>query len=158
MSTVVRRIVRSTPERDAVNTWNVIVELLTPFGDCPARKELTCVIGIAASLIAEQAPKNHPIVVTCDGPRTRVYCLYDDEAIEGSDASEGPLGYDPLQGDWRVSLPCHEDELDWVQGALKQHSERITVRELDAVVAADSEETAKAAQTLTLDPRGFLEP
>ena len=80
--------------------------------------ELLAVDGLAASIIADQAPKDAAIVVTCDGPRTRIYCLYDDDAIDGSDANEDALGFDPLKGDWRMSLPCLADDLAWVQAAL----------------------------------------
>lgn len=155
MSTVASRIFRSTPQRDAAATWNAIVDLLTQGRDSAARTELLSVSGIAASLIADHAPKDAPIVVTCDGPRTRIYCLFDDDAIDGSDASEDALGFDPLKGDWRLSLPCPVDDLAWVQKSLAQHSTRITAREPDAAIAADRDEKA-AAQSLILDPRGFL--
>ena len=96
------------------------------------------------------------IVVTCDGPRTRIYCLYDDDAIDGSGANEDPLGFDPLKGDWRVSLPCPADDLTWVQGALDQYSARITARDLEERVASDKSVTRTNAKPLVLDPRGFL--
>jgi len=155
VSTVASRIFRSTPYRDAAATWTAIVLLLTQGRDAAAKTELLSVLGIAASLIADQAPKSAPIVVTCDGPRTRIYCLYDEDAVDGSDASEDILGFDPLKGDWRVSLPCTSDDLAWVQKALAQHSTRITAREPDSPAAADTEGKA-ADQSLTLDPRGFL--
>ena len=120
----------------------------------PARNELLAVAGIAASTIADQAEKDHPIVVTCNGPRTRIYCIYDDDAIEGSDANEDPLGFDPLNGDWRVSLPCTKDDLTWVQSALKMYSARITARGPDDNVVETTEATN--AHILTLNPRGFL--
>jgi hypothetical protein len=64
-----------------------------------------------------------------------------------------------LKGDWAVSLPCHADDLDWVQRALKQHSARITARELDAAVAADQEQPASASAQVSLVPdlKGLLE-
>jgi hypothetical protein len=111
---------------------------------------------VVASVIADQAPKDAAITVTCDGPRTRIYCLYGDDAIDGTDTSEDALGYDPLKGDWRISLPCLSDDLGWVQAALKKQSARITARDFgEAVKAAEGAEAA-AAQTLTLDPKGFL--
>lgn len=117
MSTVSRRTLVSTPARDATETWNAIVDLLAPTSAHPARKELLNVAGIAASVISDHASKVDAIVATCDGPRTRIYCLFDDDAVDGSDANEAALGYDALKGDWAVSLPCHADELDWVQRA-----------------------------------------
>lgn len=156
MSTVASRTFKSTPERDASRTWSAIVELLTQGKAGEAQTELLAVAGVAASVIADQAPKEAAIIVTCDGPRTRIYCLYDGEAVEGSDANEAPLGFNPLKGDWRISLPCLADDLAWVQSALKKHSTRITARDLGAAVtSADEAETTKN-QTLIFDPKGFL--
>ncbi len=156
MSTVASRTFASTPKRDAAETWSAIVDLLTQSRSGSARNELLAVSGVVASLIADQAPKEAPIVATCDGPRTRIYCFYDDEAIEGSNANEEPLGFDPLAGDWRVSLPCLKDDLAWVQGALKKHSTRITAREPDAEVAKAEDAASSQAQALIFDAKGFL--
>jgi hypothetical protein len=156
VSTVASRTFRSSPQRDALQTWNAIVELLTPGKAGTARAELLAVAGIAASVIAEQAPKDAAIVVTCDGPRTRIYCLYDDDAIEGSDANEDGLGFDPLSGDWRLSLPCPEDDLAWVQVALRKHSSRITARDLNTAVSGDDITAAAKSEALVFNPEGFL--
>lgn len=156
MSTVASRTFRSTPQRDALQTWTAIVDLLTQGKTGSARTELLAVGGVAASVIADQAPKDAAIVVTCDGPRTRIYCLYDDDAIEGSDTNEDVLGFDPLKGDWRLSLPCPADDLAWVQGALKKHSTHITARDLDAPVLADDSTAAAKAQSLVFNPKGFF--
>lgn len=156
MTTVAARTFRSTPHRDAVDTWNAIVDLLTRGKDTDAARELQAVTGIASSLITDQSPKTAPITVTCDGPRTRVYCLYDEDAIDGSDANEASLGYDPLVGDWKVSLPCHKDELSWVQNALKKHSARITALDVDSGTAVDESSSVTKAASLTLDLEGFL--
>ena len=72
------------------------------------------------------------------------------------DANEEALGFDPLKGDWRVSLPCLADDLAWVQGALKKHSTRITARDLDAAASAADEAATTKSQALVLDPKGFL--
>ena len=156
MTTVARRTFRSTPARDALATWSAIVNLLTRGIDGAAHTELLAIAGIAASVIADHVPEDVPIVVTCDGPRTRIYCLYDDDAIDGSDANENPLGFDPLKGDWHVSLPVSADDLSWVQAALKEHSDRITARDPDTPIAKDQSSKVSDVQTLTLDPRGFL--
>lgn len=154
MTTVVSRTFRSSPHRDAADTWEAIVQLLTRGTDGATRKELMAIAGIVSSLVADQAPKSSPIVVTCDGPRTRIYCLYDDDAIDGSDASEDTLGFDPLKGEWAVSLPCEKDELNWVQTALRKHSARITARDIATGITV--EDSATKTQGLTLDLGGFL--
>ncbi|GGG16301.1 hypothetical protein GCM10010924_51630 [Rhizobium wenxiniae] len=155
MSSTYSRVFRSNPHRDALDTWKAIVELLTQGHAGSNRNELLAVGGTAASVIAEQAAKDAAIVVTCDGPRTRVYTLHDDDAIDGSDAKEDTLGYDPLKGDWKVSLPCPADDLDWVNNSLKKQSSRITAR--DSAQSFGSETTKTASESvLVLDPKGFL--
>lgn len=157
MSTVVSRAFKSTPERDAVRTWTAIVDLLTQGKAGDARTELLSVTGIVSSVIADQTPKNAAITVGCDGPRTRIYCLYDEDAVEGSDVNENILGFDPLNGDWWVSLPCLPDDLAWVQSALKKHSGRITARDLNEAVSSGPDEAATTkSQPLVFDPKGFL--
>ena len=154
MATVIRRTFRSSPFRNTHDTWMAIVELLTGGQSSDARKVLVAVAGVAASCIADQAPRSAPIVVTCDGPRTRIYCLYDDEALDGADAQEGALGFDALQGDWAISIPCHKDELAWVVDALAEHTARITARDMAEGLATD--EKNAASNSLVLDVEGFM--
>lgn len=156
MITVARRTFRSTPERSALATWTAIVDLLTRGKSDGTRLELLAAAGVAASIIADQAPADAPIVVTCDGPRTRIYCLYDDDAIDGSGANEAPLGFDPLNGDWRLSLPCPADDLTWVQAALNRHSRRITARDQGEQVINDKSATRTKGKPLVLNQKGFL--
>lgn len=156
MTTIARRTFRSTPHRDAHDTWRAIVDLLAQGHDGPAYSELLAVAGIAASLISDQAPRDSAVVVTCDGPRTRIYCLYDDDAIDGSDANEDPLGYDPLKGDWAVSLPCLTEDLNWVAAALNQLSTHITARDSADSISTEENKATTEAGALVLDPTGFL--
>lgn len=155
MSTVASRVIRSSPHRDTAGTWDLIVDLLTQGKQGAARTELMSVAGVASAIIAERAPQAAAIVATCDGPRTRIYCLYDDDAIDGADAKEDSLGYEPLKGDWAVSLPCSADDITWVQRALKAKSSRITAR--DQSTKLDESETAVGkSQGLTLNVEAFL--
>lgn len=154
MVTVIRRTFRSSPFRNTHDTWMAIVDLLTGGQSSEARKVLVAVAGVAASCIADHAPKSAPIVVTCDGPRTRIYCLYNDDALDGADAQEDSLGFDALKGDWAISIPCHKDELSWVKDALAGYTSRITARDMDVGFATD--ETAAASNSLVLDVEGFM--
>lgn len=149
MATVARRTLRSSPHRDALATWHGIVDLLTAT-NTGARSELSSVEGIASSIIADKACENSAIIVSCDGPQTRIYCLFDDDAIDGSDANEDVLGFNPLEGDWSISLPCHPDDLSWVQSALKEKSDRITARDQNEKKQA-SESAAQSSAGLELD-------
>lgn len=155
MTTVASRVIRSSPHRDTAGTWDLIVDLLTQGQQGAARTELMSVAGVASSIIAERAPKAAAIVATCDGPRTRIYCLYDDDAIDGADAKEDSLGYEPLKGDWAVSLPCSADDLAWVQRALKAKSARITARD-ESTKLGESESADAKSQGLALNVEAFL--
>lgn len=156
-TTVARRDFRSVPHRDAAATWAAIVDLVTAGGnDATKRKELMSVSGVASSVIADQGPRASPIVVTCDGPRTRIYCSYDDDAMDDSSSNEAKLGFDALKGKWQVSLPVAEEDLAWVQSALKKHSNRIVARDKDAGIDVEQKAQTPAGGALALDVEGFL--
>lgn len=155
MATVVKRMFISSPQRDAHETWTAIRDILTHSATGDAQAEFDSVAGVAASIIAERTPADAPIVVTSNGPRTRIYCLYDEDAIDGSDANEDVFGFDPLNGDWKVSLPCPTDDLGWVQSALSQLSTRFTAREPEEAVTND-DSTANEVSGLTLNTEKFL--
>ena len=155
MTTVVRRDFRSVPSRDAHATWVAIVNLLTQGKEGDRRKELMSVAGVASSLITDQAPRSSPIVVTCDGPRTRVYCQYDDDALDESDANESKLGFDPLKGEWQVSLPCAEEDLAWVRSALSALTKRVVARDLEAGLDAEKSQGFAVAE-VALNLKGFF--
>ncbi|MDC7817361.1 hypothetical protein [Pseudomonas sp. BLCC-B112] len=157
MSSVVSRVIRSLPQRSTADTWSFIVDLLTKGEQGEKRDELLSVSGVASSIIAEQAVKDAAIVVTCDGPRTRIYCLYDDDALAVGDEKEDRLGHDALKGDWAVSLPCPEDDLAWVQRALKAKSSRITARDMTQGLGDESSGTQAATDSaFTVDVDRFL--
>ena len=103
-----------------------------------------------------------PIVVYGCGPRVRIYCIYHEDAITGDSANENRLAFDATDGDWRMSLPCPADDLDWVAGALAKKTKRITARDGAAEVeSGDSSQAAKAARTdgaAGIDMEAFLKP
>jgi hypothetical protein len=139
--TVIARRFASVPERSAVDTWNAIVELIAPDPRSTARTELAAVAGVACSLIASEM--SAPIVAYGSGPRLRIYCLFGDDAIEGDNVSEGALTYVPTEGDWRMSLPCPEEELGWVQKSLRS-STRVSARDEDEDVGDEKSEDRSA--------------
>ena len=156
MSSVVRRTVRSTPYRDARETWDLIVAILTRDAAADARAEMDAVAGIVASTIADRSPLHVPIAATCDGPQTRFYCLFDDDALESDASNESGVQHDGTNGDWRISIPCQKDDLTWVQAALKEKSSRITARDGAHDASIEKAGRAEASGGLVLDPKGFL--
>lgn len=155
MSTVSRTF-RSTPHRDAKATWDAISAMLTRGNASDASTELNAVAGIASSVIADTAPKDAPIIVKCDGPRTRIYCVYDEDALDESSANEDALGFDPLAGDWQISLPCTSDDLAWVQRALANHSKRITARDVSEGIALAAQGSAAQNGSMSVNLGGLF--
>lgn len=153
MTTVARRII-SEPVRTASETWNIIVDLLAPESIRSARKELLSVSGVVSSLIASETAKDSPIIVYGSGPRIRIYCLYDEDAIVGDGVNETELNSKPTAGDWLMSLPCQADDLEWVQAALKKRSNRITARDMKGEV--DSEEANNNGKSASINVEAFL--
>jgi hypothetical protein len=151
MITVVIRKLRSSPYHNTLSTWEKIVDLLSQ-SNTDARAELKSVAGIASSIIGDKACQATPIIVSCEGPQTRIYCLYDDDAIDGSDANEDVLGFNPLKGDWSMSLPCEADDLTWIQSALSEKTSRIMARDKsDTKIQADASTEDLAALEIDIE-------
>lgn len=127
MSTVARRI-RATPERSSSDAWLVIVNLIAP-SDGQARRELLAIGGVASAIVSTESPKDAPMVVSGKGPRVRIYCLYDDEAVSGDDANEASLAQCPTDEEWVMSLPVDADDFSWVRDAISKKTKRVSVRE-----------------------------
>jgi hypothetical protein len=155
MSTVARRI-RATPERGATDAWQVIVDLLAP-QDGAARSELLSIEGIASSIISTESPKSAPIVVRGKGPRVRMYCLYDEEAISGDEANESALADCPTDDDWVMSLPADADDVVRIKHALAKKSTRVKVREKsEAFEESDEQKKTKSSTQAAINLEAFL--
>lgn len=153
MTVVSRRIV-STPERSATETWLAITNLLAPkTGD--GRRELEKIAGVACSLISSEAPANDAIVVWGNGPRLRIYCLFNSDASVADDANEMALVSCPTEGDWSMSLPCPEDDLNWLTKELASLSKRVTARRLGDFVS-DEQTEVQSGMDEAVDAKAFF--
>jgi hypothetical protein len=156
MSTVARRI-KATPERPAADAWQVIVDLIAPKPGA-ARTELFSIEGVASSIIATESPKDAPMVVVGKGPRVRIYCLYDEDAISGDDANEAALAVCATEDEWAMSLPADAEDVDWVKAALAKRTARVTVREKSEALTADEETKKSTAAEAEINLEAFLRP
>ncbi len=155
MSTI-RRDFRAAPHRTGSEAWEAIANLLAPAQSSPARKELNSVAGIVGQIIASESVKIHPIISSGSGSRIRIYCLYDEDAQDEDNANESALSFDATAKDWKVSIPVEEEDLSWSKSALKEFSNRITVRKKTEDVGEDEEKSQAASSSLELDPKAFL--
>jgi hypothetical protein len=154
---VVSRKLRATPVRSSSDTWKAIALLLAPDESSDAHVELMSVSGTAASLISSDAMRDAAVVCTGSGPRVRIYCLYGEDAITGDDANESPLQHRPTDEDWKVSLPCPTNDLDWVNRSLKKNSSRITARDMSERLGPTEEEKEKSSSaSASVNTEAFL--
>lgn len=157
MSTVIARRVTATPIRTSSEAWAVIVKLLAPDADSPARVVLDRASGVACSSIASEVPKADALVMYGSGPRLRVYCLYDDDAMSGEEASEGELPETPAEGDWRLSIPVLEEDFDWSARAIKVCAPHISVRKAGEDLPEDSDRQTENRAVVRINLDRFLQ-
>jgi len=152
MSSVVARRIRSTPERTASDVWDFITSLVCQDDDA-ARSQFLKVSGVCASIIADGYPKTAPVVITGDGPRLRIYCLYGDDAIDDSKASEAGLSWRPTEsGDWIVHLPCASGDIEWVEKLAQQASSSFKIYDLSTGLSEDVKKaTSLSGQSFDFD-------
>ena len=156
MSNVIARRVASTPTRTAAQTWAKIVELVAPDPNGAQRKELALAAGVACSSISSEATKDAAIVVWGSGPRVRVYCLFDEDAITQDDVNEEPLPKSPTEGDWKMSIPCLPEDAAWSKAKLASVNSRISARSMDEDVEDEEPEAAVAASSMSINLAEFL--
>lgn len=156
MSGVLARRVASTPVRSAAETWNVITELLAPDPGSTARTDLAAAAGVACSSIASEATKEAAIVVWGSGPRIRVYCVFDEDAITQDGVNEGALPKCATDGDWRMSIPCLAEDVKWCSDKLAAVTSRITARAMDEDLVDEKIEARGAAVQVTINPAEFF--
>ena len=156
MATIVKRTIRATPHRTSSAAWRLMKELVAPDASSSARRELTKVDAVLGQLIASESFFDEPVVVHGGGPRVRLYCLYNDAAVEGDDADERGLTSCPTEGDgWAMSVPCGEDDFVWVTKDLAKHGRRVTARRAGEPVAEEKGEEV-ATQSASINLEEFL--
>lgn len=149
MSVIARRI-RATPERSGSEVWAVITDLIAA-ADAAARKDLVAASGVAASTIADEMPKEAPIVVVGCGPRLRIYCLYGEDAISGEGSNETALNWDPTEGDWKMWLPASKEDLDWMKAVLDKLAPRITAYDPQTDEPGNTAQPSRAEFSINLE-------
>jgi hypothetical protein len=107
-------------------------------------QQLNDAIGIMGSLIADEHPANHAIVIEGVGPQLRIYCRYGVKAVEeGRDLDR--LTWNPTAGNWTMHVPCDAENIGWVKQALAKSSPRIKPFDIAEADRAEEEDTAAAA-------------
>lgn len=146
----IRRDIASIPARSAKDTWRAIVDLVTA-GDSVDRGQLDAAASVMESLIADEQPAIAPIVFKGCGPRVLIYCLYDEDAMEAGLAIDS-LNTNPTAGDWRMTAPCEDDDVDWMNRTLRDRASRMSVHAAHEPPAdEDADEAESSAKALEID-------
>lgn len=156
MATIITRHVASTPHRTPGETWEVIAAILAPDKGSAARTELLKVGGVAAACISSESPNEDAFVVFGNGPQVRVYCVFGDDAISGDGVNEDSLREAPADNDWRLSMPCLPDDVDWTQKKLKSLSSRVTARATGEGIDYEKQKAAKASGAMVVNIEEYL--
>lgn len=154
---VIARRFASVPVRSASATWSAIVEMLAPDAEHPARVELAAASGVAVSAIASESLAEAPLVVFGNGPRIRIRCVYGEEAVTGEVVNEDPIAMCPVEGDWRLSIPCQAEDLEWMAENVKRSTARISVRSVNEDVPDSSVQPQRDGQ-LRVNLAEFFKP
>lgn len=157
MSTVIVRKIAGSPIRTSSEVWENICELVAPDAASAARAILAKATGVACSSIASEVIKDKPIVLFGSGPRIRIYGLFDEDAVSGEDINEAALPEVATEDDWRMSIPCLDEDFDWCKRETKVCAPHISVRRLDDDVP-DEERDNNSNNTVRINLEEFLKP
>jgi hypothetical protein len=96
------------------------------------------------------------MVVWGGGPRIRIYTVFDDDAITKDGVNEDPLPMSPTASDWRMSIPCPPEDLDWMSAQLARISTRIFARSLNEDVADDQNSRSTLIEPMNISVEEFM--
>jgi len=141
----VRRNIASLPARTSKETWSAIVKLITGTDSVDAT-QLEAATSVLCSAIADEHSALVPIVVKGSSSRLVIY------TVHGADAMEVGLAVDKLSWNptasntWAMTVPCSQEDVEWMSKALKERAPRITVHDFNEKPDADVEPVSSVAE------------
>lgn len=140
----IRRDIASIPLRSAAETWTAFKDLVTGAGSTDTG-QFDAAASVMASLITDEAFKDEPLTLTGVGNRLVTYLSYGHEALEMG-AGIDKLSWNPTAGDWRLYVPCPNEQFDWVKKTLALRAPRFIVVEPGYKIdIADDDDANKSA-------------
>jgi hypothetical protein len=121
----VRRDIASIPLCSAEETWAEYKKLITGLGSVDAG-QFDAAATVMTSLITDEAFQDEPLTLTGVSHRLVVYLLHGHDALEaGADIDK--LAWNPTAGDWKLFVPCPEEQYDWAKKTLAARAPRFVV-------------------------------
>jgi hypothetical protein len=121
----IRRDIASIPQRSATATWAKYKTLVTGKSSVDVA-QIDAAASVMTSLITDEAFKDRPLTLTGVGDRLVVYLVHGQQALETGDAAD-PLNWNPTAGEWRLFVPCPDDQYDWARKTLAARAPRLMV-------------------------------
>jgi len=146
--TVSVRKFSASPVRNATEVWNFIVDTIS--SSDVIKTELRKVAGVAASIIADGIPSIFPITIIGSGPRLRLYCLYDEDAL-GDDKKEDPLNWKLFDQQWQVFFPVEKADQEWTDKILKGKGNNFFTYVIGEEINTADEQEASQPSQLTIN-------
>ena len=131
-----RRDIASIPHRSATETWARYRTLVTGTGSVDAG-QFDAAASVMSSLITDEAFRDRPLTLTGVGNRLVVYLVHGDKALETGDDVD-PLNWNPTAGDWRLFVPCPEEQYDWAKKTLSGRAPRFVVLRPEEEIREDA--------------------
>jgi hypothetical protein len=140
----IRRDIASLPARTSKETWGAIVKLITG-ADSINTAQLEAATSVMCSVIADEHSASAPIVVKGGASRLVIYTVHGADAMEAGLAVD-KLSCNPTASDaWAITVPCSEEDVEWMSKALKERAPSITVYDVNEKPDADGEPARKVA-------------
>ncbi len=146
----VRRDISSIPLRTAEETWKVIEDLVTG-DDSVEPEQFNAAATVMASLIADEAFNDNPLTMTGVSHRLVMYLFHASDALEAG-ADVDALAWNPTAGDWRLFVPCPEEEFNWARKTLSSRAPRfVVIKPGDSVDAGEETKDATKRERLAVN-------
>ncbi len=141
----IRRDIASIPLRSSEETWAEYKKLVTGSGSVDIG-QFDAAATVITSLITDEAFKGEPLTLSGVGHRLVVYLLHGHDALEEG-ASIDKLAWNPTAGDWKLFVPCPEEQFEWAKKTLAARAPRFVVLKPGEKIT-EEEKTAAAEAAL----------
>lgn len=145
----VRRDISSIPQRSAEETWRTIKDLVTGPGSVDAG-QFDAAATVMASLITDEAFKDEPLTFAGVSHRLVIYLLHGQDAMENGNGVD-KLAWNPTAGDWKLYVPCPEDQYEWAKKTLATRAPRFVILEPGEKPKDEEEAKTEQAQAVSVN-------
>lgn len=139
----VRRDISSIPLRSGEETWAEYKKLVTGPGSLDPG-QFDAAATVMTSLITDEAFRDEPLTLSGVSHRLVVYLLHGHDALEAG-AGIDKLTWNPTAGDWKLFVPCPEEQFDWAKKTLAARAPRFVVLKPGEKVKEEEETEATEA-------------